>query len=466
MNRPNHDPLLRLTRLLVWVFALSWAFDFKADLADGSAGGSLLQGLFLAVSVGSAAGVVVLNWSYLPARPVGGLVVLWGAFLAYAVVQAGLLGVPPGRFLRVALPYLLLGLGLVISHLASCRGVRPSQIVAPLVVAGCLNVLWRIFHGFAFKGATLETVRLEVFSPAMNPLIAFLGCAILLRPRLHWSVWVVGLVTLTGVLVSVTRALLFPMAVAGLAGGLCLLLGMRWRIFQRAQLWRKTLTAASAGAALLVLLGILQLAVPLLVERWTGRLFHSARSTTTTDISWVTREAEAAGMWKSLEADPVFFLTGKGMGGEYFWDPAYWPELYTVFPRDYNFSEPIWFNGHSVWTYTLFSTGGVGVLCHVAFFCAVVVVALRVVRGQAAAADPEAWLGFLPVLMVFCLLSESVTSNQLAERLTGVMLGMAAGAPQALVRSALQRRRWLGAVRSLPAGARVLPLPEKDYRHA
>jgi hypothetical protein len=395
---------------------------------------------------------MVLNHRLLLIRPGVWLLLLWWSFLACVTVSSLGQGVIPGRFVRVVLPYLMIGLGLGVAQAAACRGLRPQQIVTPIVLAGMINITWRIFHGFAFKGATLETARMEVFSPAMNPLIAYLGAALLLRPRFHWVNLIVAAVALGGVLISVTRGLIFPIAVAGALGAACFGLGLVWRVFEPAQIPRKLGAFLGSGLFAVALLVVVHLVSPVVLERWSERLFHHATGGgTSKDISWLTREAEAAGMMNILKAEPISFVCGKGMGAPYHWDPSYLPELYTVYPRGSDFSMDIWFNGHSVWTYTLFSSGVVGVAFHLAFFAAASVFGLLAVRRQSGQPDDETWLGFLPLFLVACLLSESLTSNQLAERLTGVMLGVAAGLPQALfLRRACPTARWPGRPAAAP----------------
>jgi len=378
---------------------------------------------------------MALNGRLLLQRPGIWLLLLWWGFLGYIALTSLGQGVVPGHFVRILFPYLMIGLGVGVAQAAAGRGLTPMQIVTPMVLAGVVNVVWRIFYGFAFKGATLETARMEVFSPAMNPLFAYLGAALMLRPRFHWVNLLVAAITLGGVLISVTRALIFPMAVAGLLGAGCFGLGLLWRVFHTRQVPQKA--AVFAGAALLgmVALAGVYAAVPLIIERWTERLFHQAGGgQTSADLSWLTREAEAKAMFDILRNDPLHFICGKGMGASYYWDASYWPELWTIYPADYDFSADIWFNGHSVWTYTIFSGGLIGLAFHLAFFGGACLHGLAAVRAQARTgrADDQTWLGFLPVFVVCCLLSESFTSNQLAERLTGVMLGLSAGLPQAL----------------------------------
>jgi len=430
-----------LTHVLLWVFALSWAFDFKAEVAGDAAGGSGAQAAFLGLALCSGFAAMALNAHLLLLRPGVWLLVIWWGFLGFITLTSLGQAVAPGHFARILFPYLMIGLGLGVAITAAGRGLTPMQLVTPIVVAGAINVVWRIFYGFAFKGASLETARMEVFSPAMNPLFAYLGAAFLLRPRFHWVDLLVAAIALGGVLISVTRALIFPIAVAGVLGCGCFALGMMWRVFHARQAPRKLGIFAACGLLGLVMLGVVQAAAPLLISRWTERLFHKAGGgQTSADLSWLTREAEAAGMLDILKKDPVHFIHGKGMGANYYWDPSYWPELWSVYPSDYDFSMDIWFNGHSVWTYTLFSGGLIGMTFHLVFFAAASLHGLAAVRAQACTGrvDDQTWLGFLPLFIVGCMLSESFTSNQLAERLSGAILGLAAGLPQALY---LSRRR-------------------------
>jgi len=443
-----------LTWVLLWVFGLSWAFDFKADVTGGGQGGSLAQTAFLGVSVVAGFATMALNMRLLLLRPGVWLLLLWWAFLGYIALTSLGQGVPPGRFVRILFPYLMIGLGLAVANAAAGRGLTPMQIVTPMIVAGCLNIIWRIFYGFAFRGASLETARMEVFSAAMNPLFAYLGAAFLLRPRFHWVNLLVAAIAMGGVLVTVTRGLIFPITVAGLLGVGCLGLGLFWGVFSVRQIPQKFVVFAGAALFAVALLAVVQVTTPTLIERWTERLFHKAGGgQTSADLSWLSREAEAVAMIDILKRDPIHFVCGMGMGASYYWDAAYWPEMWTVYPADFDFSMDIWFNGHSVWTYTLFSGGLIGLGFHLAFFAAASLNGLLAVRASARSGrvDSQTWLGFLPLFTVCCLLSESFTSNQLAERLAGVMLGLSAGVPQALY---MTRRS---------AAVRAVPIPGADW---
>jgi len=445
---------LTLTHVLVWTFALSWALDFKAEAGASGHGGTLGQAVFLGLSVFAGGAVMALNARFLTRRPGVWLLAMWWGFLIFVTVVSLVQGVEIGRFARIVIPYLLIGLGLGVAQAAAGRGLSAHQIVLPWVVAGTINIVWRIGYGFAVKGATLETARMEVFSPAMNPLFAYLAAAWLLRPRFPWSTLVVAAAALCGMLLTVTRALLFPMAVAGGLGAVCLLLSLKWRALPPRVIPRKLgVLAAGLGAALVAMVAV-PLAAPTLAERWEQRLFHHASDRQlSADPSWLSRAAEARGMLSILQNEPLDFLWGRGIGASYHWDPSYWPELWAVYPADTDFSADIWYNSHSLWTYTIFSGGAVGLACHLALLVGAAGIGVVAVRaaGRAGRVDDQSWLGFLPLLVVACLVSESATSNQLAERLSGVILGMTAGATQALY----GRRRGAG----IPNGTAHHPWP-------
>src|SRR6185369_7499114 len=97
------------------------------------------------------------------------------------------------------------------------------------------------------------------------------------------------------------------------------------------------------------------------------RLFHNAATKNLgSDISFLTRKAEADAIWKILSDDPVHFIHGRGFGCTYYWDPAYLPEIWLVLPKKDIDVDDIWYAGHSMWTYGLLSGGVIGVIASLA----------------------------------------------------------------------------------------------------
>lgn len=441
---PRHPAAGRVEWLL-WVFLLSFCLDYRAaEARAGGAGAGLDQLLFLGLASISTFGILLHGWRCLVVRPGVWTITLWLAFLAFMLVNALLQHVDPTRSFRIILPLFLCAAGLLNAHVAACLGVPPSRIVAPVLTAACLNIVWRITHGFLFKGVTLESVRVEVQSAANNWLAAWIGCALLLRQRLHPALPVAILVLFTGIFITVTRSLLLPVAASAAATSVCLFVGLRWRIFRLPDLARRLLPV-SVGLGL-VLLGIAALSVlePTMLVRWNERLFHhTADRNVAADISLLTRQAEATAIWEILTRDPVHFIHGQGIGASYYWHQSFMPEIHLVYPPDLELGHEVWFAGHSVWTYALFSGGVIAILAHAGLLGVTLSNSLRGAAANRSLPGPETWLAFLPFVATCCLLSESATSNPFDERLAALIFGVMAGLPQAF----FVRASWLHTAR-------------------
>lgn len=426
---------------LIWVFMMSFALDYRNSVArQGGEGAGLDQLIFLAASMGASLAILAFGWKYLTVRPGAWLIAFWGLFVAFMLCNSFFQGVIPGRSIRVALPLVLCLFGIMNAHIAGCMGIRPSKIVHPILAAACINIIWRIVQGFLFKGSTLESVRIEVQSPATNWLAAWIGCAILLRKRPHWTLPVACLVLFIGILITVTRSLIFPVVASGLACTICYLLGIRWGIYRWSGLVKRLLPVTSAIIVVVMALGIVAMIEPIMIERWNERLFHNASDRNLgADISYLTRKAEADAMWKILSEDPVHFIHGRGIGSSYYWDIAYMPEIWMVFPKEEAEFDDIWFAGHSIWTYGLLSGGVIALAAYLTLFAITATLSLASARANATDPGPDQWLAFLPFVATCCLLSESLTANPFQERLVGIIFGMMIGLPQAFI----ARSSWI-----------------------
>lgn len=435
---PQARQALWVERLL-WVFLMSFALDYRSAMARESGGGAGIdQLIFLAASIGSTMGIIALGWRFLTVRPGAWLIAFWGLFMAFMIVNSIAQGVQVSRSLRVIMPLVFCLFGIINAHIAGCTGIRPWRIVKPVLWAACINILWRIVQGFLFKGVALETVRLEVQSPANNWIAAWIACAIVLRGRFHWNLLVAGCVLFVGIFITITRSLIFPVVAGELAATICFMLGVRWQIYRWSSLGKRLLPVAAAISLVLVAIVMVAVFQPLMIQRWDERLFHNAsdRNLGKDDISYLTRRAEADAMWKILSDDPVHFIHGRGIGTSYYWDTAYMPEIWMVIPKEEASVDEIWFAGHSIWTYAVLSGGGIALLCYLVLFGGTMVFSLLSARANASDPGPDQWLAFLPFVATICLLSESLTANPFQERLVGIFFGIMAGLPQAfMVRS-------------------------------
>lgn len=439
------SPAAARVELWLWIFMMSFALDYRADEARaGGAGAGLDQLIFLAAAGLSTLVILAHGWRYLLVRPGVWMLGLWGGFLVFMLGNAFLQGVEPGHSLRIILPLGLCFSGMLNAHIAGCMGIKPSRIVAPVFVAACANICWRIAQGFLFKGVTLETVRVEVQSSANNWLAAWIGCCVLLKRRFDWRLPIACGVLFTGIFITVTRSLLFPVFASAVATSLCYFIGVRWGLYQFRELARRLMPVAAAGGMVLLAIGGAVMLEPALVERWQERLFHHASDrNVVSDISYTTRRAEADGIMEILNKDPIHFIHGKGIGATYYWHPSYMPEIHLVFPPEMEVGYEVWFAGHSLWTYALFSGGIIGIGVYLLLLGGTVAASFRAAKANAVLPGPDQWLASLPFVAVCCLLSESITSNPFDERVAAMIFGIMAGLPQAF----FVRASWVHSAR-------------------
>ena len=433
----------------LWVYMLSFALDYRAEEARAEgAGAGLDQLVFLALAGLSTLIILYHGWRYLTIRPGAWILLLWGSFLAYMLGNSFLQHVEPGHSLRIILPLFLCLAGIINAHIAGCVGLSASKIVAPVFAAACTNVCWRIVQGFLFKGVTLETVRVEVQSSANNWLAAWIGCCMFLRRGFTWRLPVACSILFTGILITVTRSLLFPVIASFAASSICFAVGTRWKLFRWDELPHRLLPIGAAGLLVALAIGGAALVEPTLLERWNERLFHHAADrNVAADISYLTRRAEAEAIWEILGRDPVHFINGKGIGSTYYWHPSFMPEIHMVYPPDMEIGYEVWFAGHCVWTYAMLSGGAIALACYVMFLSGTMIASLRAAAANASDPGPDQWLAFLPFIATCCLLSESFTSNPFDERLAAMIFGIMAGLPQTF----MVRASWIHAARALPS---------------
>lgn len=432
VNVPRTAQAVWIERLL-WLFMFSFAFDYRAsDINASETGAGLDQFIFLALWGASVTGIFALGWRSFLVRPMAWFIWLWGIYVAFMIGNAALQGVQFSRYARMVLPLIFCLSGIVSAHVAACAGIRPSKIVTPIFVVSCINIIWRIIHGFLFKGVTLENVRFEVQSPSTDWLAAWIGCSILLRGRLHWTLPVACGVLFIGIFITVTRSLIFPILASASASMLCVFLCIRWGQFGISALMKRLTPIIATGVCgifLVVLAAILQ---PTMVERWNERLFHNTYTRNVVhDISYLTRKAEADAIAQIFKENPASIVNGRGLGASYSWDDAYLPEIFLVYPVDNMLGADVWNIGHSTWSYAMFSGGIIALIANIALIAATMVLSLRAAYHNSIHPGPDQWLAFLPFIASCCLISVSITSNPLNERLAGITFGMMAGLSQA-----------------------------------
>ncbi|MDF1658660.1 MAG: hypothetical protein P1U58_13675 [Verrucomicrobiales bacterium] len=431
---------LKWFRCLFVIFLFSFVFDYRApDIGFGATGtgGSFVQFIYLGAAMGAGGLISLFGFKHLLVRPGIYLVILWWGYTIASIGVSFAWGNEMGRILRLAIPMLLVGFGLNATLICAAVGMRPGEAVRWFLLAGMVNVSWRFFFGATQTGIPLSEIRMEILSPSMRFLFAWVGCAFLLRHKFTWwSLLIFGL-PLAIAAISITRSLALPIMVSFMMAGGCLILGLLWKMYDVKFPLKKIAPLAAMGVAMVFLILGVAMIQPNLADRWYQRMFDNRGEggATTEDLSSLMRKAEAKSMWDILAKEPHSFIYGKGLGASYYWDESYYPELFLVYPNDrHQFPDEIYTAGHSIWTYTLFATGFVGIgLTLLAFFIPMGLSLHAAKLNSKTVMGPRAWdsfLVFLPFVAMWAVLSESITRNPFDERFTGVLFGFMMALPQ------------------------------------
>jgi len=433
-------PTLRYLRLLFVLFVFSFVFDYRnpeLDFGATTTGGSLFQYAFIGVAVLCGGLLSFLGLRHLFIRPGCYLVFGWWAFALGSLTVSLLWGNELGRVVRLFVPLLLVGLAINATLVVAAAGMRPGEAVRWLLLAGLINVAWRFVFGWFLSGVPHDEMRMEILSPSIGFLFAWSACAFVLRPRFTaWSLLIFGLPFAVAA-ISVTRSLAFPIIASFGTAAFCLVCGLVWRMYDLRFPVKKLGGLAAVGLLLVVSLAAAVAVQPDLADRWYQRMFDNRgeNGATTEDLSSLMRKAEAQSMWDIVSKTPQGLIFGRGLGTSYYWDESYYPEIFLVYPDDrHQFPLDIYTAGHSVWTYTLFSTGIIGILVTLSAFFVSMGMSLhsglllsRTVMGLR---SWDSFLVFLPFVAMWATLSESIFRNPFDERFTGIIFGFMIAMPQ------------------------------------
>ena len=421
-------------QIAVWVYCLSWAFDYRAA-ADS--GGSPVQYVFFAITLASAVVVVLLGFRRLFALPLGWITLGWMAYMASTPVVALLNHVELAWYLRNAIPPLLLLTSLCVTQVAAASGLHWRDVLWPMLIASVVNVLWRIFYALFVAGIPIEMVRVELLSPCLPFLMGYLLCGLALSRRVPWLAILVGAVGTLSYVLSVTRSAVLILGAAGSGAIVALWLARREGALPKGFGQLKLAHLLVMIGLLIGTAGVTVVGFPLVIERWTERLFNTAGGeSSSADPSALTRYAETRAFYDLLNQDPMTWIYGRGLGAPYYWDESYAVELaqYTYGNEDLFRSESrdIRFPGHSIWTYAVFSGGVIGGVFYLGLFGLAVWISLHSTRALRRVPDYPVEIAFMPFIALMAFLSQSLTFIPFIERCGGLVLGIVIGFPQFL----------------------------------
>jgi hypothetical protein len=425
------------------------AFDFK-----GESGGSTAQFVMVGICL-VCAGPIVIAW--LLARPhrTKFLFIATTAVVALGMVVAGKEGVPFFYSGRIVVNYVLFLAGVGVGG-ELLRFADGGKILRRLiVVTATISAAFTYFYATRVAGIALDEARYQLVSPVVVSLIAYLATRVVLLDRIDARVGIVAAVAFIPMILSVTRSYLISLAFAAVAVIACLSLLAKVRPEFRGQWKRKAFGFFAVGVAASLAIAVAVKLRPDVFERWEQRTGQQRLiSGYGTDMTYVTRAAEALGIWERVTESPTNFVFGLGFGSFYHWSERYAPELDSIDPHLLIDSRQIWYPAHSAFTYSLFFGGLIGLAWQLWMYALPLWRGVRSLGDDCAVATiPElGWMVF-GVTSIWLFLSQSLTSNPLGARLSAFVLGASIALTLSLADALATRRAAFDA--QSPADARA-----------
>lgn len=453
-------------RLLIWIYCLSWAFDYRAT----EDGGSIFQYVCFGITFASAAGVVLLGWRKLFVLPTGKLLLGWELYLAGTVIVMLINDVEFGWYGRNILPPVLVLTSIAVVQVAAGCGFGYNTVLIPMVIASVINVIWKALYSLVIAGVPMDEIRLEMLSQCLPFLMGYMMTGLLLRPTLPRLSLLAGSLGVLSFMVSITRTSIFVIGAAGVGA----LIGL-WRAKKLGLLpldfWKAKLRhVLSAGVLAIFILGMVGIVAPIVYERWAERLFHSTGSEyMSIDPSALTRLAETKSFYDLLNEEPSTWIFGRGVGYPYYWDESFIPELmYTYDDPDAFRSQTIdvRFPGHSIWTYAAFSGGILGLLWYLWLFFASIRQSWKCTKLLPGLPKFPLEIAFMPLAGLLAYVGESLTTNPFIERTGGLVLGVMVAFPQFIYAAHYRKNMKAQGVPVQIQNEPVLLMPESVSPHA
>ena len=409
----------RLMSVLPYVFV----FDFRGD-----EGGSTIQFVMAGVSVLLTLYILSRYRFFLPDGFSKFLFYGLGALLV-GFSSAIFFNVPVNQLIRVSLPFVLFVLSSWIGANVATDFINLRRFMGTCITAGIVNSFFRYYWGLHYNSLGFDDVRYQILTPIMPFLISYCVVGVLFSRTipiipLLLSSWIVILS-----LLSVTRSLILT-AVFGLFISFIYLfrIGARNPALVPYAKWR---LPSVAFFALMCVVGgsITAVMRPEVFNDWHERLFESKSTVDDIDITYMTRVAEAQGIWDQGISSPVSFIFGRGFGSNYSWSSDYVEHMRRLSSDLANNMDQYWSGTHTIFTHGFLFGGVLG------FLWVVYIYAFPLIRGYIAAIklknvfDPEYVRVYLIFnVSIFLFLSQSITSNPLGgERISAQFLGLFCG---------------------------------------
>ena len=408
----------KLESILIYFFIVSLSFDYKGV----NEGGTIFHFLLLSITILSflLLYLTLKQQKFINALPYEAkiITILWFCFLAACFVSYIINGIEFARFIRVILPYILTGLTLIICCLLYSRNKDLGLLYQPIMTALVVSCIFTPFSALVLKGVSLDVMRYQILSPILPLLVAYIIAQFFSYPLNKVKIVFSILVFFSTVALSVTRSYLIILFFS------LIFFIVSISKSERSSFYKKIMVFFPITIFLiLLLLPVILWLRPDLIEVWYLRLFVTSNELGF-DITATTRLAEYNGQLNLLFESFKSALFGLGMGSEYTKDVNYFDLLSQVIALHSLEDEATWTSGHSLWIYTLYSTG-------ILFGSFIIVCTWISMHRSYINLKNEIvfFIGYQKIILVFysmicvAIIGAAFTANPLGERLTGIMFG-------------------------------------------
>lgn len=361
----SRDPSI-LPQWVRWILlstALLMAFDFK-----GIEEGGIYQRISYLISLSL---ICIGAIPYLSKKPIhpSKLIQISGFLLLVFIISSPLTAIIHNynfqNYIIVGAPYVIM-VGSFVFFGALCRrhGVNAvaGYFLPVIAIASLISCVWQVFYGVTFFGGGLSGLRYRIISPLLPFTLAIFFAMYYEGFRKLTSLTVLAMLLLI-ILASQTRSYLLTIA--------AVIIPITYG-YSKSQIefTRKSLIISFISLPLLFLMYFAGGTGSELISMWANRILGSS-SYFGFDITTASRLAEYHNQMTCLFSSGLNMALGCGIGAPYDYSGHYADFIRDIFGEK-GVVQGYWNGGHSLWIYTLYSSGlifGLGMNMFFVFCC-------------------------------------------------------------------------------------------------
>lgn len=419
---------LKLEKILIFLYIIPFAFDFKGT----TTGGSVIQFMYLTVTLLSGSFLIYILYQlpvkYSMHKGVFNLSMLWWLYLFTSVISAVLNNVPLGNYIRVLMPFLLCGTSILITVLLYSRGRSLLILFKPLIYAVLLSVVWTPIYAIYILNISIDSMRYQIISPLLPILFAYGFSLFLLEKLTSFKMLTVFFIGFGIIALSITRSYFLIVAFVFLF--LLVSLTKDALICTFDKLLKSIMPMSLFIISTIAFLSLIR---PGFLDTWSQRLFK-AKSQLDFDPTTLTRLAEYQSQMDLLFESFGSSIIGKGLGSSFSWSSMYFEQLSQIIPLWKLEQINVWTTGHSLWVYSLYSGGIIfGLLVPICIISSLYFSRKGIMFASSFFTKEDIEKTVFFSLITASIVGASFLANPLGERITGVFLGFGLVVPLLLV---------------------------------